>query len=110
MIAQVLANAREIVDHWHPDTLELRSGPTPESRSTWGEPMAPPLNTICSPVHRKALATAFDLDPNGACAVKQEAPHHDVALDGEVEPVARRVKIGEGHADAYPINRIARPG
>jgi hypothetical protein len=61
------------------------------------------------PFHRKALAAAFDLYTNSAFAVKQETPHRDVALDGEIEPVARRVQIRKGHADAHPINGIARP-
>src|SRR5262245_7510213 len=101
MIAQVLPHARELVDYGHPDTLELRSRTDPREEEHVRGANGPTAQHNLLSFHRKALAAAFDLYPNGAFAVKQETPHRDVTLDGEVEPVARRVKIRDSHADAY---------
>src|SRR6266853_2955892 len=108
MIPQVLPHAWQVVHHRYANALELRGRTHTGQQEHMGRANGTTAHDDLLALKCEALTTAFDLHAHGALALKQEAPHHDIALDGQVHPVPGRSQVSQGHADAYPINSIAR--
>src|SRR5262249_5895159 len=110
MVAEILPDPWQIMQHWHTDTLELGCrANTGAQEQMWRANGATTQHNLVA-LNREALPTALDFDPYRSVAVKQETTGHDIALDGQVQAMARWVEIRQGHADAHPIQGIARSG
>ena len=59
------------------------------------------------PLYSEHLATTFDFDPGGPVTIKDNAPHHYIRPDRQVEPVARRSQIGQRRADTHAVLDIS---
>ena len=86
MVAEILPNPWQVVQHGDSDTLELccRANARAQEQVWRADGATTQHNVVCR--HCEALSAALDFNPNRPAALKEETTSHDVTL-----------KIGRAH-------------
>jgi hypothetical protein len=110
MVSQVLAHARQVLDHVYIQAPEMAGRAHAGKHQQLWRPYGPAAQYDLLSLRGERLPSALGFYSYGTTAFKQDAPGHYVRPDGEVKPVAGRVEISQGRADTDAITVVQRSG
>ena len=110
MVAQILAHARQIMDHIDAQALQffLRTHAGQQQRLRGAN--RPSREDDLAPFDGENLAAALGLHAYGSLALEQYSSHGDATADGDVQPMPGQVQVGQGGAHADSVDVVQGTG
>ena len=109
MIAKVLADPGQRMAHGYTEATQGVGGTDTRQHKELRRGDCASANDNVSTLHGKLFIPTLDFHAYCLQAIKQDAGHVDVSLDGKITPVAIRVDIGESRALADAAHLVFDP-
>ena len=110
VIAQILADARQLVDLANTHLLKMALRTDAGQQQDLGRPDGAAAQDDLVSFDVEDLAAALNLYSHGPFPVEQHPVGGDVAPHGDVQAVAGLAQVGEGGAHPYPVDVVKGPG